>query len=411
MDTSSSPDRNAPGPDSPLRYHVSGDSLQRALDAFYREDEELAIQLLNELLRLDPNNLRALYFTTLCAHLLTREEALEDACSRALELNPRHPYALGCEAVRYLYLANFSRSEALFEQALRVLPAALELHIGVGILHEYSGEPDKGIAAYHRAVEIDPDNVRARVALGGFLAMEGEFVAAFAEYRRARLIEPGLENPHQKLGRDYYHSGMIREAAAEFSQTSCEEPGEPTAWFFLLDCARRLGQADEALDIYTEIKTRFGEEPELTSGLFEHFSMRTDAVSALRQLAGRKPEDAGILIRLSRAYRAAGRVTEAINAAERAARLGPNDFTPFVLLGEMYLETEDFEKAVRNCRRAIELNINAQSAYTIQADALLFLGRQEESYAAIQEVERVRQEAWKRYQAKFSGRDRADSDI
>jgi sulfur carrier protein ThiS len=81
-----------------------------------------------------------------------------------------------------------------------------------------------------------------------------------------------------------------------------------------------------------------------------------------------------------------------------------------VLLGELYLELAEYRKSVDNCRRAISLERNTQSAYTTLADALLFLGRQQESVAAIQEMERVRQEAWEQYQARFSGQDRADAE-
>lgn len=384
--------------------------VKQGFDALCRENEDEAYDLLREALRHDPDDPRALYLTALCAHLLSREETIDRTCLRALKSGSRRPYALASEAVRYLYLSNFSRAESLFEQALRAQPDNLDLLVGTGILHEYSGDITKGIAAFRRVLELDPGNVRAHVSIGAFHAMEGDFEAAMGEYREAKLNEPSLENPHQKLGRDYFYDGMFEEATSEFALAAAEEPGEPAAYFYLLDCLRRLERADDALDTYAEIRRRFGGDPEITSGYYEHFNMRDEAIASLERLRRSHPADTGLLTRLARAYLAAERVEEAVGAAEQATRLA-RDHDALALLGGLYLKAGRYQAAIRTCRRAIELNANSQQAYKDLADALLFLGRQDESYRAIRDMERVRKQAWEEYQAKFSGQDRADAGV
>jgi tetratricopeptide (TPR) repeat protein len=384
--------------------------LKAARTAFYREEEEDALEMLLEALRLAPTNLHVHYLAALCADLLSEEDTLEDVCGHALEVDSRHPYAVACEAVRYLYLSNFSRAEDLFNKALEMLPDELDLQIGLGILHEYSGEDDKGVEAFQRALELDPENVRARVSLGIAYAMSGEYQNALIEYRRAKEIDPETENPHQRLGRDYYLDGVFEEAASEFGQAMAEEPDEPAAYFYLMDCSNRLGRVDEALDIYETIRSRFGNEPELTSGFYEYFRMNREAVAALEVLAGRTPEDAELQLRLAGLYKETGNLDKATEAAEAATRLDPEQQPAWTLLGSLRLDRGDCAGAVTACRRAVELNPYDQAAYVTLADALLFSGRDKEAQATVEEMERNRQEAWHRYQDKFSGQDRADSD-
>ena len=384
--------------------------MERGVREFYRENEEEALDLFMEALELAPDDLRAHYLAALSAHILTRERQLEQVCEHALVVNRRHPWTRACEAVRYLYLANFSRAEELMEAARRELPDALELEVGLGVVHEYSGEREKGMAAYRRALERDPDNVRALVALGGFFAMEGEYEAALQQYRRAHAVAPDIENPHQKLGRDYYYEGMVEQAASEFARAVNAEPDEMAGHFYLLDCLRRLGRSDDAIDLYREILERFGEQPDLTSGFFEHFNMRAEAIAALERMAREEPDDTETLARLSRAYREAGRLDEAARTARRLVRLAPEDADALALLGDLHLRRGHYRLAAGACRRAIRFNAHAQSAYITLADALLFLGRQDESWQVITEMERVRHEAWQDYQARFSGQDRADAD-
>ena len=290
-----------------------------------------------------------------------------------------------------------------------MLPGELDIQIGLGILHEYSGEDEKGVAAFQRALELDPDNVRARVSLGIAYAMSGEYQSALAEYLRAKAVDPSIENPHERLGRDYYLDGMIEEATSEFGQAMSEEPDEPAAYFYLMDCFSRLGRTDEALDSYETIRQRFGNEPELTSGFYEYFHLRREARAALETLAGRDPDDPDLRVRLSHLHREAGELDQAISAAEAANRLDPEDHQTFGLLGSLYFERGDYPRAITACRRATELDPYDQASYIVLADSLLFLGRDDESQATVEQMERNRQEAWRRYQDKFSGQDRADA--
>lgn len=393
----------------PGRVHTAGHLLRQARSAFYREDEDEALDLLLEALRLAPTNLHIHYLAALCADLLSEEDTLDDVCAHALETDPRHPYTVACEAVRYLYLSNFSRAEDLFNQALRLLPGELDIQIGLGILHEYSGDDAKGVAAFQRALEIDPSNVRARVSLGVAYAMSGEYQSALEEYVRAKTIDPNVENPHERLGRDYYLDGMIEEASNEFGRAITEEPDEPAAYFYQMDCFNRLGRIDEALDLYGTIKQRFGNEPELTSGFYEYFHMRQEARAALETLASRNPDDPDLRVRLSNLHRETGQLDQAIAAAEAAARLDPESPETLGLLGSLYFEHADYHRAIDACRRALQLSPYDQSAYVTLADSLLFLGRNEEAQTTVEEMERNRQVAWRRYQDRFSGQDRADA--
>lgn len=378
--------------------------LRRGLQEFHRENEAEALGCFLEVIDRDPDNLRAHYLAALCASILSEEETLEHVCSHALGQGPRHPYAIACEAVRYLNLGNLSRAEYLFETALSELPCEPDIHLGLGLLYEAVGDEAKGAEVYRRLLELAPDNVRARVSLGMSYALEGEFESAFAEYERAKALDPRIENPHQRLGRDYYNEGMIEEAAAEFEAATAEEPEQVGAWFYLMDCRHRMGMIDEAIDVYAEIRRRFAGQPEETSSYYEFFQLHREAVGVLTELARRFPDDADIQLRLSDECRAVSDATGARAASRRALELDPDRPRALMQLAELEFEAGEYESALELARRAILLSRYEQSAYTLAADALVFLGRCEEAEQMVEQMERARGEAWRRYQARFSGR-------
>ncbi|MEO0079137.1 MAG: hypothetical protein ABIK44_00470, partial [candidate division WOR-3 bacterium] len=71
---------------------------EQGIQAFYREDEEAALDLFLEAIRLSPDNLRVHYLAALCASLLSDEETLEEVCTHALATGRHHPYTVACEA-------------------------------------------------------------------------------------------------------------------------------------------------------------------------------------------------------------------------------------------------------------------------------------------------------------------------
>uniref|UniRef100_A0A7C4CA94 Tetratricopeptide repeat protein n=1 Tax=candidate division WOR-3 bacterium TaxID=2052148 RepID=A0A7C4CA94_UNCW3 len=383
---------------------AAAELLRTGLQEFHRENEGEALDCFLEVISRSPDNLRAHYLAALCASILGDEDTLEQVCNGALKQGPRHPYAIACDAVRYVNLGNFSRAEYLFELALAALPNESEIHLGLGLLYEAAGDEAKGAEVYRRVLELAPDNVRARVSLGISYALEGEYASALAEYERAKALDPLIENPHQRLGRDYYNDGMIEEAAAEFEVAINEEPDAAGAWFYLMDCRNRLGLTDAAIDAYTEIRRRFDSQPEVTSGYFEFFRMHREAIAALTEMARRFPEDADVQLRLSEARRAAGDAAGAKAAAERALELDPNDPRALMQLAELEFAAGGYEAALELARRTIAASRYEQWPYALAADALVYLGRGEDAEEMMKQMERARGEAWERYQARFSGR-------
>lgn len=380
--------------------------LEQGRAAFYREDEETALEIFLDVIRREPANLRAYYLAALTAALLSDEETLEFVYERARRNRSRHPHVIACEACRYLSLSNFSRAEDLFRTALQSLPLEIDLHIGLACVYLMAGDEERSTAVYRRVLELDPNNVRSLMALGMAYAMEGEYANALMEYQRAKALDPDAENPHQRLGRDYYSAGLFHEAASEFAIATGEEPDQPAAWFYLLDCYNRQGRIDDALDIYAAIRSRFRNQPEVTSGLFEYFHMTRDAIAALEELARRAPDAADIQFRLSQAYFEAGRPTEALRAAEAAVRLEKEEAEPLVWLARLYHAEGRYAEAIAMCDQAIARSPTEQIAYQVKSDALIFLGRGDESQQVYEEMERMRDRAWQDYQARFSGLDR-----
>ncbi|MEO0010365.1 MAG: tetratricopeptide repeat protein, partial [candidate division WOR-3 bacterium] len=94
---------------------------------------------------------------------------------------------------------------------------------------------------------------------------------------------------------------------------------------------------------------------------------------------------------------------KALNRLEKAIPDNPDAGPLWSELARLYYQTGDYQSAAAAARRAVEFNRYDQEAYGVLADALLMLGKIEEAEATAQEMERIQDEAWQRYQRRFSG--------
>jgi tetratricopeptide (TPR) repeat protein len=377
--------------------------MSRGVYLFYRQHESDAVEYLRLALTQQPADLRARYLIALAAQLHSDEETIEQMADSAREIDPQNAYALACEGVRFLDLANFARADQYFEHALLKIPNDVDLWFGRGMLYDYSGEHEKAIGAYLRVVQLDASNIAGRIALGNAYADTGEFEAALSEYERARRLDPHTDNPHLRLGKDLFFARKLKEAVGEFEQAVAEEPDRCPAYFFLLAALRQIEDADQALDVYHEIRRRFSHYPEQTAELFEQTGAWQDAVREYRRLSATSPDDPWLHARLASCYHELAAWEKVVEESRAVLVLEPENAHARRELGNALFRLGRYEAAIRECRKVLELDRLDFAAYPIIADCLVLLGRTEEAAAVIQQQERRQQKAWTDYQNRYYG--------
>ncbi|UCG32242.1 MAG: tetratricopeptide repeat protein [Phycisphaerales bacterium] len=270
--------------------------LAIALERTGRRDE--AITVMQDLCLQEPDNGTA---HLVLADLLTRagehDEAIE-AYRFALRLQPGEPRAhtnLG------LLLNMRARTEDLQEALVHFrTPAAVprqaaKNHHGAGMVLEKLGRKDEALVEYRQAVSIDPANWRAQSDLANLLAAQGAGSESISHYRQAIRHNPRLIDAYHRLAIALTHQRRDAEAVAVLRQGLAAAPED-----------RRLMGALAWLLATTE-------DPQVLN------------------------------------------VREAIQLAERAALLAPDDPALLEALAQAYAADNQYENAIATIRKAIEL--------------------------------------------------------
>jgi tetratricopeptide (TPR) repeat protein len=275
-------------------YVKAHNNLGAALAVVGKTSE--AIKHYQEALRLEPDNAEARSNLGLALAAAGRSDEAIEYYRQLLRRNPEDAAAHNNLA---LVLAGLGRTEEAIEhyqEALRLKPEYAEAHNNLGNALDSLGKIDEAIEHYQQALRLKPDYAEAHNNLATVLAGLGKTGEAIEHYQQALRLKPGYAEAHNNLARALAGIGKTDEAIAHYDQALRLRP----------DFAAAL---DNLAWLLATRKPSQGGDPARAVRLAQR----------ARELAGR--ENAQYVDTLAAAYAAAGRFSDAVVTAERAAEL------------------------------------------------------------------------------------------
>jgi TolB-like protein/Flp pilus assembly protein TadD len=328
--------------------------------------------LFQEALRLDPSFSRA--YAGLCEVGTRRYERTqdareiaeaEDACRKALELDPSRDETEMALANLYITGGRSEQAEAIFRGLLKRRPQDADVRIGLAIALEGQGRRDEAENEYRLAVETEPGYAGTHKALGNFMFRAGRAEEAIAAYRRSVELAPGSASAHSNLGAALMLDNRFEEAAASFEMSLAIEPSRAahsnlgTLYFY-------LGRFPDAALEYEKAKVIASSDHTLVGSLAD----------ALWLIEGRRPEAVGM-------YRRAAEL------AQQALKINPSDAATWAQLAYFCGRAADPKCSARAEARALGLAAEDMYVYYFLALAAADRGDVAASVASIEQARRL----------------------
>jgi len=216
----------------------------------------------------------------------------EEACRRALKLNPKSPEALCNLGIALRLKGKHEEAEGCLRDAIRYGPTLTHAYANLGSLLCDQKRVEEGLVYLRKAEEIDPDLFAARFALGTNLVKTGRFAEGAEHLAVAVQLRPNHVKAQYFLGLALQRQGKPEEALVHYVGALRQDPDFVPA---LLRVAA----------------IRAAAEPSLRNGA----EAIQSAERACRLTEFKDPES---LMVLADAHAAAGQYAEACTAAQRA---------------------------------------------------------------------------------------------
>ena len=251
---------------------------------------------------------------------------------RALKLRPDHPDALVGLATALQAAQKPSEAEEVFLRAMALRPGFWEPYHRLGGLNFNLGRYDKAVLLWKKVVELTPDNARAFYNLGGAYFRLERFEEAIGAFNRSIAIRPEA-SAFSNLGTLHYFLGHWSEADAMFEKAVALRPNLPRLWGNRGDALRWIPRReaesaaayDRAIELMRaelEVNPRNAES---LGWLAEWQARRGDtrgAAQTVRRALKLAPEDASAMVRAVNVFHLAGDRAEALLWLEAALKAG-----------------------------------------------------------------------------------------
>jgi len=143
------------------------------------------------------------------------ETALDQAerfINEAIAKDDRDPFVHYVAALLGLWTKNYERWAGEADKALALNPNYGLAHLARGLVHIYTGEPDKGIPFIERAMRLDPAQHQYRHFLGTAYLVAGKYEVATAILKERVALTPTTDLSRALLASALGHLGRADEA-------------------------------------------------------------------------------------------------------------------------------------------------------------------------------------------------------
>jgi len=285
----------------------------------------------------------------------------EEFLRKALSVEPNHA---GIQTSWGMFLEaglRWQEAEAAYRKALSLDPKSAQIQVGLAnVLLRGLGRPGDAAIAYRKALDTDRSNGAAYFGLGVALIRLDKGEEARAALTQAARLAPENPVPQQTLGELYLAQNNVAAALKAFDAALAANPKFFQARISRGDIFMTRGDGAQAISEYEAAATAMPEAilPKVKAGMAYHAIGKTKEARE-RYLAALDLDPNQVTVLNNLAWMATQSKTDlgrALEWANRAAALAPNDPAVTDTLGWVQCTRRDFDSAVRTLQRAVQMN-------------------------------------------------------
>jgi tetratricopeptide (TPR) repeat protein len=223
----------------------------------------------------------------------------------------------------------FSQAIGSFRKAAALNPKLSAAHYGIGLALVKQHDPVRGAEEMRAALVLNANDPFPHLELGKIDLEKGDLIDAEKHLTEAVRLHPGLARAHAELGKLYQHENAVQKAEAAYRQALRLQPNLSEASYSLASLLRSQGRSEEARPFFAKVEAR--------------------------QQAKDQRGKANALNADGLKYTAAGHLSDALGAFERALAVDPSFFMAAYNQGVVLAQLGREREAIAAFRTAVRL--------------------------------------------------------
>ncbi|MDH5694677.1 MAG: tetratricopeptide repeat protein, partial [Gammaproteobacteria bacterium] len=270
------------------------------------------------------------------------------------------------------------------------------IYIGQGMLLMERGRLDEAEARFVRALQVDPRNAEANFRIGHAHLLRNNLEKALDYMLQATGFEPENTLYAMNVAQIYERMNNLEEAIKEYERiinVSNEEKVRKTAEKRMTLASGRLmaqkGEVNAALLLFNGLLLEYPEDVKVLQNIalaYLNLKRTEEAEQILKKLERITPNDVQLQMQLANLYEGEGKIDRAvvhlqkfINVQKRGPQVKSTMLRMTMLEGDIAMNKEDWDGAVKIFSRAINLDSRFVKAYFTRGSAYALAGKKKEA--------------------------------
>ena len=345
---------------------------------------ENAIDDYNKAIELDPEDYRYYYNRGLSLFIQGDAEKAIFDYNKVITLNPENAWAYHNRGYVYETLGEYEMAIADYTKTTELDPENSGALINRGNVHKYQAEIEKAFLDYNKAIELDANNAMAYFNRGVFYDEIGEYEKAIADYTKTIELDPDYVEAYNNRGVTYESLMECEKAIADYTKAIELDPESAGVYNNRGVASESQGEYEKAIVDYTKVIEL---DPEKFFGYYNR-GLAYDALGEYESAIADYTKVLELAPDNAIAYNKREGAIKSQNEKEKALAIEKynniNDFAPvdvndYYYRGNFYEALGEYENAIADYTKAIELDLENASAYSNRGNAYKNLGKYQEA--------------------------------
>lgn len=196
------------------------------LGAVYRAQNHLesAMESFRQALKLEPQNVNALYNLSIVLQLNGKIEAAIDSYKQLILIQPNHAEAYYNLGTLFEQQENLQKAKEYYQQALVLNPNLSVAYFNLAVVLQKQGELEQAISIYQQAIQLKPDYAEAYYGLAVVFSRQNNVEEAIKNFQQAIFYKQDYKDVFYQLGCLYKQQNKRDKAAENYRKALQIQP-------------------------------------------------------------------------------------------------------------------------------------------------------------------------------------------
>tara|TARA_B100001175_G_scaffold286829_1_gene268840 strand:- start:42 stop:1631 length:1590 start_codon:yes stop_codon:yes gene_type:complete len=229
------------------------EKFTKAINYHKNKKIDLAEKLYKEVIKKDPNHIRALNNLGIIFFSLKKFNKAIEVFEKAITIDVNYLSAHNNLGLLYKEIQNYQKATSSFGKALKINPNYFEAHNNIGLLFYECEEYAKAISSYEKAILINPNYFETYNSIGLAFSKCGKYEDAINKYEKAIKINPNYFKAYNNLGIAFYECGEYEKAINSFKKAIKINPNIMESHCNIGLVYEKTGDINKAFDSYKNV--------------------------------------------------------------------------------------------------------------------------------------------------------------